>query len=147
MANITNDRNTILTQLKSDMLDKMHVGNGYNFTPGEIKRGIYTYEQCSIKPAIYFWCYRDEAAGAFANCEERRLHIYIYGYCDTNYVSDNKDIHDLADDLEYFLYNDFTYTDDTALGDAIVYESGENSTGSMFEIECRVRYEKDTTAH
>lgn len=140
-------RNDILTAITSEIQEKIKVSRDYNSDIADCKRGIYTFQDCSIFPAVFFWNYRDEALGAFANQEERLLHIYIYGYVKINNLEDNDDIHNLASDIEYFLYNEFSLTGDTEVGDFIVYESGDNASGAMFEGEFTVKYYKDTLTH
>ena len=140
-------RNDILDAISTDIKDKIKISRDYKNDIAVCKRGIYTFQDCNTFPAIYYWCYRDEAVGSFASREDRLLHIYIYGYVKINNLEDNEEIHNLASDIEYFLYNEFTYTDRTEVGDFIIYESGENASGAMFEGEFTIRYEKDTTTH
>jgi len=141
------NRNTILNALMTDMMDYLTPSRGYNVDLGEVKRGIYYFEDVSIKPAVCFWCYRDASEGAFNHVDKRTLYIYMYGYTDNTGVEDVDEIHNLASDVEYFLYNDFSYTNDTFVGDVVVYESGDNASGSMFELELRITYDKITNTH
>lgn len=139
-------RNTILTALKSDMEDYIKSSRGYEMDPVEITRGIQMFEDIEMKPSICFWCYRDETDGQFASRDDRWLHIYIYGYCDTDGYGDVDDIHNLASDVEYFLYNDFSYTDDTFVGDFTIYEGGTQDPASMFELDIKIKYSNTTTS-
>lgn len=139
------ERNTILNQLKTDMQDYLKSAMGYSSDPRKIIRGVRIFEDVEAKPAISFWCYNDEREEAFSNTAYRFLHIYVYGFCDTDGYGDNvDDIHNLLGDVEYFLYNDFTYRDDTDVGDAIVYEGGVSDPCLEFRLEIRIRYQNTT---
>jgi hypothetical protein len=129
-------RNTILNTLKSEMEDYIKTSRGYNTDPVKVIRGVIIFEDVEQKPALSFWCFNEE---------NRFLHIYIYGFCDTDGYGDVDEIHKLLGDLEYFLYNDFTYTDDTDIGDSIVYEGGVSDPVSEFRLEIRIRYKNTTT--
>lgn len=135
------DRSTILDTLKDELKEKIHRGNNYNSQISEVKHGIYMFEDVMVTPAVFFWCYRDEAEGSFGNVEKRKLYIYMYGYLTPQSEGDLDSIYDLIDDLEYFLYNDFTYTDDTFLGDINVYISDKTN---VFEVELQIQYDKTT---
>ena len=134
------NRNTILNKLKTDMEDYIKSSRGYHMDPVEVTRGIQMFEDIEMKPAICFWCYRDESTGQFSGGDRRFLYVYIYGYCDTDGYGDVDDIHDLASDVEYFLFNDFTYENDTLVGDFTIYEGGAQDTASFFELDIKIKY-------
>ena len=134
------NRNTILIALKSDMEKYIKSSREYKMDPVEVTRGIRMFEDIEMKPAICFWCYRDESTGQFAGNDRRFLYVYIYGYCDTDGYGDVDDIHNLASDVEYFLFNDFSYTDDTLVGDFTIYEGGIRDPASFFELDIKIKY-------
>ena len=135
-------RNTILNKLKTDMEDYIKSSRGYETDPVEVIRGIQMFEDISMKPAICFWCFRDESEGQFAGNDRRILYIYIYGYADTDGYGDVDDVYDLASDVEYFLHNDFTYENDTFVGNITIYEGGAQDPASMFELEIKIKYKQ-----
>ena len=139
-------RNDILNTLKEEMEDYIKSSRGYKSDLVEVVRGIQMFEDIEMKPVVAFWCYRDESTGQFAGRDDRFLYVYIYGYCDTDGYGDVDDIHNLAADVEYFLYNDFSYTDDTFVGDFTIYEGGVQDPASMFELDIKIKYSNTTTS-
>lgn len=134
-------RNDILKQLKTD-LSKISTSRDYNTDPTEVRRGSYINEDFSIVPAISFRCYDDRKKNLFGRTGIRWLHVYVYGYADTDGLENTDDIYELADDVEDFLYStDWTYTDDTEVGDMIVIEGGIQDPHSTFQLEVRIKYD------
>ena len=128
----------------------MKTSRDYSLDVREVKRGVFTFSEMINKPAIGFKCYADrvrgdEEDGTFANRADRFLHILIYGYTDTDGRGDDEEsIYKLASDMEYFLYNDFTYTDDTFVGD-FDYIQGNVVGYNLFILEIRIKYSSVTT--
>lgn len=134
-------RNTILNALKTELKSSI-VGSGNYLTKANtVKRGIYMFADISPKPAICFWCYRDATDGDFGGDGVRWLHIIIYGY-----TKGMDEIHDLARDVEYFLYNDFSYTEDVLItSDMVIYEGGTRNPANEFGLEFRIKYDFTTS--
>jgi hypothetical protein len=129
-------RNNILKQLKTD-LSKIKTSRDYLTDPAEVRRGIHMWEDFTIKPAISFWCYKDQKFEGTI----RELFIYVYMYTDTDGLEDVDNIHNLADDVESFLYSsDHTYTDSTEVGDVVIYEGGIQDMASMAQLEITIKY-------
>lgn len=145
------DRNTVLKQLKDDLKEYITSsrtssgGRRYKTSPVEIKRGIHGSNDFTYKPVLCFTCYKDEVENEFGTYGTRWLYIYLYGYDDVSRYRDDDDaydaIHDLAQDVEEFLYNDFTYSEDVMVGDFICYEAGTNLPVTFFEVELRIKYD------
>jgi hypothetical protein len=139
-------RNTILTALAEELRDKIQPSSDYSTTIAEVRRGIALGDEFIMKPALSVWCYHDTTDGQFAGRDDRTLHIYIYGYVDADGVNvDN--IHNVLDDVLYFLQNDFTYKDDVYVGDAVVYEGGVSDPNGIFELEIQIKYERNISQH
>lgn len=137
-------RNDILVNLQNDMLKKIDPARGYNINVRTVKRGIYTYDEINSKPCICYWCTADVTKGQYAGRDDRILDIYCYGY--SNKLDE---IHNLLDDLEYYLCNDYNDNDVNTLevGDAVIYEGGAHNPQYMFEINVKLHYSKLTTTH
>jgi hypothetical protein len=136
------ERNTILTTLEAEIKQKINSSNNYNSDLMEVKRGIAVFEEFTSKPALTFWCEKDETEeGQFAGADRRELTILFYGFCDTDGYNANV-IHNLLDDLLYFIQNDFTYKDDVYVGDATIYEGGATDPALVFELQTKIKYER-----
>ena len=136
------ERNTILTAIQDEIKNKINSSNSYNTDLMEVRRGICVFEELTSKPAISFWCSEDKIEeGQFAGSDMRELTILFYGFCDTDgYNADA--IHDLLDDVLYFIQNDFTYKDDVYVGDASIYEGGTSDPAMVFELQIKIKYER-----
>lgn len=138
-------RTTILKALKDELKDKIASTNNYNSDLAEVRWGVCVFEELVSKPAIAFWCHNDTTAGQFADRDDRELNIYLYGFCDTDGYSTDA-IHNLLDDVLYFLQNDFSYKEDVYVGNAVVYEGGVQDPALVFELEFRIKYERMITS-
>jgi hypothetical protein len=134
-------RKTILSTLKDDLTQKISSENNYNSDLMEVRWGVCVFEELTSKPALSFWCYNDTTEGQFADRDDRELSIYIYGFADTDGYNTDA-IHDLLDDVLYFLQNDFTYKADVYVGNAVVYEGGVQDPALVFELEIKIKYER-----
>ena len=136
------ERNTILTAIETEIKEKINSSNDYNSDLMEVRRGIAIFEEFTSKPAVAFWSKDDKSEeGQFAGSDMRELTILFYGFCDTDgYNADA--IHNLLDDILYFLQNDFTYKDDVYVGDIAIYEGGTSDLAMVFELEVHIKYER-----
>ena len=142
---MTTKRQTILDALETDIKVKVDPARGYETDgPATVKRGSYSITDGGL-PAIYFQCYRDESQGEFQSEGHRYMHVYLYGFAANDGVGGQDQIHQLCNDMEYFLYQDFTYKADTKINDINVQEGGVQDPGSMFEMDLQIRYKKDLT--
>ena len=142
---MTTKRQTILDALEEEMKVKIDPARGYETDgPATVKRGGYEMDDGDL-PAIYYKCYRDTSKGEFGQEAERFLHIYLYGYAMNDGVGGWDQIHQLCEDVEYFLYIDFSYADSVRSLDINVEDGGIDEPGSMFEIDILIRYKKDLT--
>jgi hypothetical protein len=134
-------RKVILETLKSELKEKIISSNNYNSDLAEVRWGVSVFEEFTSKPAISFWCFNDTSAGQFADRDDRELNIYIYGFADTDgYTSDA--IHDLLDDVLYFLQNDFSFKEDVYVGNVVVYEGGVSDPALVFELTIKIKYDR-----
>lgn len=143
-------RSEILKQLKDDMLIYItpsvtsQGGRKYLTDLRDVKRGVYGYDECNQLPTVCYTLLRDELIDEFGGQSNRRLNIYMYGYMNTKTYKTDDDaydgIHDLVNDIEEFLYNDFTYKTDTEIGEIVVNEAGLNFPVSWFEITITILY-------
>ena len=139
-------RKTILDQLLVDMQDNLSIAKGYNFTPIDIKRGIFKWGDFTDKPVVCFTAVRDEpheleeyGAGA------RWLEIGIYGYMEDDGLGNSDKIQLLVQDVEDFLNNPLhhTYEPDTHIGGIEILEGGVSSPINSFIMEVRILYDNE----
>lgn len=135
-------RNDILTTLESDLV-AINGADPYDIDLKEIKRGIAFIDDFNSIPALSFWCYdAGIESRQMGGSTLRWLKIYFYGYTDTV-----DDIHNLEDDLEYFLENEFVYRDDSFIEietSIPIYESGVTDSSdnmNMFRLDVKIKYD------
>lgn len=131
--------NIILDTLKDELKDYIKVSRGYNTDLAEIKRGIYQFDDMLNKPSIAFWCFKNELEEALmGKAQLRILKIYMYLY--SNSITE---IHDLIEDIEVFLYNDFTHKSNIFVGDSITYEGGISDPAVIAELEIAIKFTRE----
>ena len=134
-------RNTILKQLKEDLTDKLNSNNDYNSDPS-IVQGVVEFMDVHQYPTVAFYMFRDTVrAENMDDNRERTMTILIYGYAETH-LNNFDNIHNLAEDVETFLYSDhWTYSDMTLLGDA-EFDTADNER-SRFTLLINIEYTQD----
>ena len=137
-------RKTILEQIKKDLEDNLHSSNNYKSDPTQIIEGITNFDDAIQRPVIAFMLtsdtIMDEDLGA-EDGRERILNLLFYGYEDASY-NNYGPLYDLIDDVEKFLMNttDFTYTDQTLLGNVSLWTGGVDFNRAYFTLEVQVYY-------
>lgn len=142
-------RNTILKQLLTDLNsladNTTTSGTVYTTDIKTIRRGVYGADSINAYPAV---CYTaidpDTVVSDFGGSMLRKLPVYMYGYVATKTYKTDSDaydgLHNLVGDLEYFLYNDFAYSDDTQINDVTIHEAGLAYPIGWFELNFTVTY-------
>jgi hypothetical protein len=134
------NRKTILNQLKED-LGKIQSSRGYLTDPVEIAHGITSFDFFNQRPAISFVMIADEVTDEYYDDNRfREMSVYIYCFADVE-LNNYNPIYDLAEDIETFLYsNDWSYTDNTLLGDVIITPGGTDNMRAMCDTIVQVKY-------
>jgi len=136
-------RMEILDQIEEDLKTKIIVTRGYNHTPVEVRRGLHKWTDFNDKPVVCFTVVRDEPdelseAGSLA----RWIYIEFYGLAETDGLGETDVIHEVAQDVQNFLFStDFTYTDVTEVGETLLKEGGVSDPINAFSISTRIMYE------
>jgi len=134
---------TILDTLKSDLKDYVKVSRGYNTTPTTILKGSFGPDEVSKSfPVIGFDITSEEFESQMGDTGFAYVYLDIYGYTYTDGVDRIDAIRKLAHDVLYFIYNDFTYTDEVSLLEPMEYGGFKTL---MFRLPIRIRYEWTTT--
>lgn len=139
------DRNTIIKQLKTDIEDSIKCSRGYDTDPVEVKLGVVNFDQFAQRPAIGYWMFSDTKDEEYLDDNRYRiLNFIIYGYSESDGLGNFDSIYELANDVEKFLYStDWTYTDDTLIGDIVVTVGGVDNERCMFDLVIQVQYIQD----
>ena len=139
-------RDDILNQLKKDIQDKVHEVYSDNYTSSivEVRRGIHSYEDMVNRPCVGFALREDEldeeVFASTGNDQVRFLHVDVYGYVDVKIEDDYEELHTLVRDLEYFFKYDFTYSNNTTVGNVRTLEGGVRYPVSYFDMEVQIQY-------
>jgi len=138
-------RDTILNKLKEDFLDHM-TGASTSYTTSIINcvNGIADFDSISTYPTIgYILSSDDLPEQGLDNYRLRTLNIVIYGVQQISY--DNfTPLYELIEDIEKFLMStDWTYTNDTNLGNVEVFAGGIEKERAYFTIEIQVFYTQE----
>lgn len=138
---MSSQANTILNTLKTELLSNIQVSNGYNTNLADCKRGAYQLDEMLNRPAIAFWCHHNSVDEYLTNNTlVKRLDIYLYMYVDSV-----DGLHDLMEDVEDFLYKDFTYKTKTTIKNAPIYEAGISFPTSLTELEIEIKFVRRLT--
>jgi hypothetical protein len=138
------NRKQILNQLHTDLGVIDSTGGVYLSDVHEIIHGIVSFDQIMVRPAIAYFMTSDEVDQEYLDDQRyRRMYVTVYGYADT--CLENFDgIYNLAEDVERFFYsNDWTYTNQTLLGDIEIMTGGDDNTKSLFIMEIVIQYSQD----
>jgi len=133
-------RKTILNTLQDD-LSKIKTSRGYLTDPTEIFQGVTGFDNIVQRPTISFVMLADEVTDEYYDDNRlRQMTIYIYGYADVE-LNNYNPVYDLAEDVETFLYStDWSFTDNTLLGDIIITPGGSDNMRAMCEAIIVVKY-------
>ena len=138
------NRKQILDQLKVDLavIDSTHPS--YVSDVREIIHGIVSFDQVTVRPAVAYFMTSDEVVEEHLDDNRyRRMMVTVYGYADTELYNFDA-IYDLAHDVEKFFYStDWTYTNNTLLGDIEIMNGGGDNTRSLFIMEIVIQYTQD----
>jgi hypothetical protein len=134
------NRKEILTQLKED-LSKIQSSRGYLTDPTEIAHGITSFDFFNQRPAISFVMIADEKDEEYYDDNRlRNMSVYLYAFADIS-LNNYDPIYDLAEDIETFLYSqDWSYTDQTLLGDVIITPGGVDNMRCMADTIIVIKY-------
>lgn len=133
-------RTDLLETLKTEMATISGTGV-YETDIQQIERGLYLEDDFKFYPGAAIICREDEMEqNSQGNSKLRYLHISIYGYCRNDGLTGIDEIHNFADDVEYFLELDWTYKDDVDLGTTVVHEGGIKEPVSIFRLDFKLKY-------
>ena len=134
------NRKEILNQLKLD-LTKIQSGRGYLTDPVEIVHGITSFDFFNQRPAISFVMIGDEKDQEYYDDNRlRNMSVYLYAFADVE-LNNYDPIYDLAEDIETFLYSkDWTYTDQTLLGDVVITPGGVDNMRALCDTIIVIKY-------
>jgi len=140
-------RNTIIKQFGTDVIDSIKSSRGYDTDPVEVKLGIYSFDYFAQRPSIGYWMFMDTKDDEYLDDDRHRmLNFIVYGYAETDGLDDFDQIYELANDVETFLMStDWTYTQDSLLGDIVVTVGGVDNQRCMFDLTIQVQYVQDLT--
>lgn len=147
-------RNDILEQLKSDVIDYIKTSRDFKTDVNEVKRGTYHYESIQNRPFIGITLigdtidedgdvFNEVAVLGSGKTQQRVLNILLYGFVDFD-GHNVEPLHDLVEDVEGFLEQNFTYKDDTYIGDILITEGEihDEIQHQYFEMLLTIHYEK-----
>lgn len=133
--------NEIIVKLKEEMTERMVIGMGYNTEP-KILYGRYTWSEIKDIPTICFCDTGIDLNESMGDMGHAWLNILIYGYADHDGIDRADSIRDLAMDTVYFIYKDFSFTDDTeVISNIEILPGGEGKPVGIFTLEIRVMFD------
>jgi hypothetical protein len=131
----------ILETIEDDLNTNFTNSNGFE----EIitfKRGVFSWEDCISKPAIYFTLVSDEVdENEMAGFHARWLNLIFYGYAITENGETSK-IYEMVDGLKTFLNSAyFTYSENSLIGNVEIKEGSVTDTINYFIMDVRLLYD------
>jgi len=131
---------TIIEKFKTDMIDSIQTSRGYNTDP-MVKYGVYMQTEAPSLPFVGFaddGIIIEQLMGGMAL---GWITIFVYGYSNWGGVESTNSIRDLALDVMYFIYNEYTYTNDTMFTSKLEILPGNDSNPvSVFSVELKVKF-------
>ena len=136
---------TTLTQLKTDLEDKLNRLNDYDTEPQEVKVGEYLWEDMKSKPAIGISSpYNEVEKEIFGNTYVKRVYITVDLFMDNQPgLQVFEDIYKFKDDVETFIFKttDWTYQNESHyIEPSIVYIGGSHDPVKQATVVFYVRY-------
>jgi hypothetical protein len=123
-------------------LSKIKVSRGYKHQPAQIVAGFYKWTDFIVKPAIGFSMAGD-VPDEFSEAGQmiRWFKVFFYGYAQTDGAGNTNTIYEVLQDVEDFLSStDFTYYNNTEIGDIDIREGGVSDPINFFLMETRIGY-------
>ena len=147
-------RNDIIKQMVTDLrvkIDPVRSDIVYSTGIGSVMRGNIHFEDMKDMPCVVVANDEDEhqedtlTMGDNAYSQVRYLNFYLYGRLERDQQDeDADDLHNFLNDLEKFFRLDFTYKNDTTIGD-IGYKEVESTDEHFFwDMDIAVGYRHDT---
>lgn len=134
---------TILDSLEEDMKKYIKISSDYRTTPTVVFRGAFGPNEVQSFPAIGFDITGEDLSIIYQNDEGLAyVELDLYGYAYSDGVDRISDVRNLAHDVLYFIYNDFTYTDNVEIVDKLEYYGHKTL---VFRLPIRISYEYDYT--
>ena len=133
-------RNTILKTLKNDMIKCIHSGKSpYTSDISEVKRGIHGYEDVVNRPFVGIAMEKeikgDEAFATLGADQTREMPVYLYCYMESDGLGNYDDMHQLIEDIEYFLKYDFSYKENVSIEAIDFLEGGVTAPTVFFSMD------------
>lgn len=130
----------ILQTLHEEMIEKINPSNGYRSDPVAVLFGAFSYNEVKDTPVIGFDITSEDYSLEFSGDDNTALlNVDVYGYAYTDGVDRISCIRDLAHDVLNFIYNDFSYTDDTIIPNKKIEYGGNKLL--VFRIPIGIYYE------
>lgn len=138
-------RETILNQLKIDFLSKLTSINGYSSDLIDCVHGVADFDSIEQYPTIGYMLSTDQKREEYLDSNrDRVLGIVVYGVQEIEY-SNYSNLYSLIKDIELFLMSpNWTYTDNTELGNVEIYAGGIEKEKAYFTMEIQVFYTQET---
>jgi len=135
----------ILSQLKTDLEDKLNRDNDYDTEVMEVKVGEFLWEDMKLKPAIAIYTMPGEIEKKeFGNVFIKSIHLVIDMFMDNQPgLGEFEDIYKFKDDVESFIFksSDWTYQSESFyVGPSGVYIGGDHDPVKQATVVFFVRY-------
>jgi hypothetical protein len=131
---------TIIDKFKTDLIDSIQTARGYNTDP-MVKYGVYLQTEAPSLPFVGFADDGIEIEQLMGGMALGWITIFVYGYANWGGIETTNSIRDLALDVMYFIYNEYTYTDDTKFTSKLEILPGNDSNPvSVFSVEIKVKF-------
>jgi len=135
----------ILSQLKSDLQNKLTRDNEYDTEVMQVKVGEWLWEDMKLRPAIAIYTLPEEIEKQlFENIFIKNINIVVDLFMDNQPgLGEFEDIYKFKDDVESFIFksSDWTYQSESQyVGPSMVYIGGDHDPVKQAVITFFVRY-------
>lgn len=139
--------NDVLNTIRDEMVDYIKSSRSpYTSDPAQVIRGAHSIKRAVNRPYIGIYMIDDNPIERLLGCDdvwEVAAELYCYMDKESDGVYDK--LHQMKDNLIYFLTNDCSHKSNIDIGKFTPLEGGDITTVDYFTLQLKIKYEYSPT--